>query len=96
MLPRLMATCRSDPYCDCMFLVEIGHIHGIYQGGGGMWKRDQHSFFFFRGLLDTAPPSTFLIEYVFPILMSFFYFNSEDLHVTSKLITGGCPPFDVD
>ena len=29
-------------------------------------------FFFFRGLLDPPPPPTFLIEYVFPILMSFF------------------------
>ena len=65
------------------------------QGGGGMWKRDQHSFFFFRGLLDTPPPTTFLIEYVFPILMSFF-FNSEDLRVTSKLITGSWLTFDVD
>ena len=49
------------------------------QGGGGMWKRDQHSFFFFRGLLDTPPPSTFLIEYVFPMLMfseNFFYINN--------------------
>ena len=30
--------------------------------------------FFFGGLLDTPPPSTFLIEYVFPRLMSFFFF----------------------
>ena len=61
-----------------------------------MWKRDQHSFFFFRGLLDTPPPSTFLIEYVFPILMSFFKKNSEDLRVTGNLITGSWLPFDID
>ena len=29
----------------------------LYQGGAGMWKRDQHSFFFFRVPLDSPPPS---------------------------------------
>ena len=61
-----------------------------------MEKRPTLVFFFFRGLLDTPPPSTFLIEYVFPILMSFFFFNSEDLRVTSNLITGSWLPFDID
>ena len=58
-------------------------------------KETNTRFFFFRGLLDTPPPSTFLIEYVFAILM-FFFFNSEDLRVISNLITGGWLPFDVD
>ena len=51
------------------------------QGGGRMWKRDQHSFFFFRGLLDTPPPSTFLIEYVFPRLMSFFLKKIQKIYM---------------
>ena len=48
----------------------------ISQGGGGMWKRDQHSFFFLESCSTPLPPPTFLIEYVFPMLMFseiFFY-----------------------
>ena len=41
--------------------------------------KETNTRFFFRGLLDTPPPSTFLIEYVFPRPMSFFFFYSEDL-----------------
>ena len=77
-------------------IVIHGGVTELLKGAAECGKETNALFFFFRGLLDTPPPSTFLIEYVFPRLMSFFFFNSEDLRVTSKLITGGWPTFDVD
>ena len=44
-------------------------IKGVAECG----KETNTRFFFFRVPLDTPPPSTFQIEYVFPILMFFFF-----------------------
>ena len=40
-------------------------------------KETNTRFFFFRGLLDHPPTPTFLIQYVFPMLMSFFFKKFE-------------------
>ena len=71
--------------CDNVWLVErwvMGdvwvRVSTLNKGGGGMWKRDQHSLFFFLSPIWPPPPPTFLIKYVFPILMfsgiNFFFF----------------------
>ena len=54
------------------------------QGGGGMWKRDQHSFFFFQSSA-WHPPTLYLPNRVcFSHTYVFFFFEfTEDSHVTT-------------
>ena len=65
--------------------------------GGRIWKRDQHSIFFFRVPLDPPPTPTFLIEYVFPMLIFseiFFYINYLFLSMALcgiRFTTRACP-----
>ena len=54
---------------------------GFYKGVAECGKETNTRFFFFRGLLDTPPPCTFLIEYVFPRLMSFFFKKIQKIYV---------------
>jgi len=53
------------------------HPSGHRQGGGRMWKRDQHLLFFFQSPAWPPPPPTFLIKYVFPthVFRNVFFFG---------------------
>jgi len=61
----------------CLYLLRV-----VFKGVAECGKETNTRFFFFRAPVDTPPPSTFLIWYVFPILMFsrmfsiIFYVNS--------------------
>ena len=72
---ELLAVTKSDrALCDLSHVMLVYWIAVLDKGVAECGKETNTRFFFFRGLLDTPPPSTFLIEYVFPRLMSFFFF----------------------
>ena len=68
---------RTDLKERLSTMSSIARAKGVAECG----KETNTRFFFFRGLLDTPSPSTFLIEYVFPRLMSFFLKKIQKIYM---------------
>ena len=75
------AGARQESYLTCRLALPNLPSQSLLwsKGVAECGKETNTRFFFFRGLLDTPPPSTFLIEYVFPMLIFseiLFYINN--------------------